>query len=570
MNPVTRHGTSPGIVLAGMVSALLVIGALVPVLYASYGIYDAVRMAHDFGWMGESRLMDIIMGGGRFLYAWLAKWGFSHTPFIGDLWLLRLVGVAGLAVTALAIGRVAARNGWGLWGAVCLALLATLNPGSTVYGFWSACFPYGFAMLAAFAAGLLWDRPGWSGRLLSLVLMQVSMAVYQPAALYFLAGPFIRWFGGSRESVRPFRALWSAAGILIGMLFHLVLVRAILGLLPDVPDQGWRLTDGSVLESLRHVFGPVLLRLLEGWGNLLPGPWGVALAVFFTTGIVLFLLQSRGPGDRILRLFTLVPVLLCLVPAAVSADGYSPYRLLAPAYTAITFTSLAGFHQWLAGTAFGSRIIPALLALLTTGFAAYAIRFGITEPRERERGVILEALVEAGPDAPPEGMTVIRPEGTYPINKHILQKAEYGAYELSYGGFSEAFMALLAAEAYGWPPRETYPLNKVHWIFYPGDTRSVPVFYPVLDLRQRLQGQPVAPLQADQGTAATHPHLGKCLFFEPGLYLHPKLGLIQQEADRWFFKPGYGWMRWESEPGETTLKARDVEGHPHLFTLSAK
>jgi hypothetical protein len=57
-----------------------------------------------------------------------------------------------------------------------------------------------------------------------------------------------------------------------------------------------------------------------------------------------------------------------------------------------------------------------------------------------------------------------------------------------------------------------------------------------------------------------HPYLGECLFFEPSLYLSPDIGLIQQEADDWFFMPGEGWMRWVSSPGERPVQVRDVAG----------
>jgi hypothetical protein len=65
----------------------------------------------------------------------------------------------------------------------------------------------------------------------------------------------------------------------------------------------------------------------------------------------------------------------------------------------------------------------------------------------------------------------------------------------------------------------------------------------------------------------THPFLGECLFFEPSLYLSRDIGLIQQEADDWFFMPGEGWMRWVSEPGERPVQVRDVAGNVRMFTI---
>lgn len=518
-------------------------------------------MAHDYGWTGESRLTGVIMGGGRFLYAGLARWGFSATPYLEDLWMLRLIGVAGLALAACLISGHAVKAGWTWAGAVCLGLAATLNPGAAVYGFWSACFPYGAAMAVAFLAGLLWERPCWSLRLLSILLLQGALTVYQPAGLYFLAGPLISWFGRTGEPLRPFRPVWNLLGVIAGLILHVFVVRLVLDLLPgDVPDQAGRLISGGVLGSLGNVAGAVLPRVLSGWGILVPGPWALLHLIPAVGGILLFLLHSRGPGDRPARLLALLVAGAGFIPALISADGYTPFRLLAPAYALGGIVVLAGYHQGLARRRGTGRAVLAGMALLAAGFAAYSIQAGIVRPRVAEAMAVSAALEEIGHDGTPAGVAVIRPAGTHPFDRGMRQLAEYGAYETTFAGFSEAWMALVAAKAYGWEPGHLYPVNQIHWLFYPADTAAVPPFYPLIDLRERLQALPVSEPERAAGRAALHPHLGECRFFPPNLYHSPVLGLIQQEADDWFFMPGKGWMQWESEPGERPLRARNVRG----------
>jgi hypothetical protein len=124
-------------------------------------------------------------------------------------------------------------------GSLAVALVVIANPGSAVYGFWSACFPYPFAMAAAFLAGRLWEESRWGGRLLSIILLQMAFAIYQPAALFFLVGPFISWFGSARAGSRPFAAVWCFLGMSLGMLLHVVVSQLGLRFLADaIPAAG--------------------------------------------------------------------------------------------------------------------------------------------------------------------------------------------------------------------------------------------------------------------------------------------------------------------------------------------
>jgi hypothetical protein len=328
-----------------------------------------------------------------------------------------------------------------------------------------------------------------------------------------------------------------------------------------------RLLDGGLWDAISHVGTSVVPRLFSSWGDLLPGSWTLVFVLFAVVGWVCFMAHTRGPGDRILRLLALLPVGLTLLPAVVSADHYTPYRLLAPAFCAVSLVMLAGFHQVFGRYRTPPQVAHLAVGILTAGLAAFVLRYGIVEPRMQEHAVLGAALEEMGTDTPPNGISIIRPAGTAPIDRHVLQKGEYGAYELSFGGFSEAYLSLVAARVYGWAPGDPFPLNRIHWVFYPPDVTAVPVFYPVLDLRILVQGLDVDAPAVAQGKAVTHPFLGECLFFEPSLYLSPDIGLIQQEADDWFFMPGEGWMRWASEPGQQPVQVRDVVGNVRTFVI---
>jgi len=550
--------------IAGFTSALAVSLVFLPVMFSHYGIYDAVRMALDFTWAGESRLMGVMLGGGRFLYAWIAQLGFGSMETIEDLWFLRAVGILSLILCAFVVTVYACRQGWGYLAAVCVAIVAIVNPGTAVYGFWSACFPYGCAILASLLAGILWERIDWKSRVASLLLMQMSLMIYQPAALYFFLGPFLAWFGNREKPARPFVAVWCSLGIFLNLLVHVTVVRLVVGIFPELPVQSSRLIDGGLVEAVRNLLTSVLPRVFSGWGDLFPGHFALGMILIMGLGWILFFLKSRGTGDLILKVLCIIPIAFTLLPAFVSADGYAPCRLLAPAYCGAGVIALAGFARGFSGR-FPLRIISITglgLVLLIAG--SYSVQFGIVKPRVLEISVIRQVLEESGPEAP-KGMTIIRPKGTYPIDKHILQKAEYGAFELTYGGFSEAYLSLIAADVFDWSRDGQNPINRVLWIFCPDTVETVPPFFPILDLREHLQGLSIEPLAVSQGSPVHHPYLGDALFFPPALYLTPGLGLTRQEADRWFFMAGYGWMQWTSDPDELPLVAQDIEGELHSF-----
>jgi len=542
--------------LWGAGAGLAVTVIMLPCLIATYGIYDAVRMAHDYGWLGQSRFTGVMQGGGRFLYALVAEAAFLRMRTIEDLVLLRAIGTTGLAlVTAWMAFRLRRMGMGGLWALACV-LVCLVNPGTATYAFWSACFPYAYAVLLALFAGETWERESLSARVVSIILLQISFLIYQPAALFFPLLPIVGWYLKG-EKVRPMRPLWTSLGVGLGMVLHLVIARIGMQLLPGAIDQGGRIALGDLPETAGQLITDLIPRIFAHWGGLLRLPLEWTGFTVGLTGVALFFTSSRCRGDFLARVLTMIPVMAGFIAALVSADNYTPYRLLAPAYALLWTIALLGWHGWLSGDRIMARMVALVLALAAGTSACVVVQTGVAGPRDREVRVLYSALQDL--PAEPEGLIVIRPDGTYPISQVIRQQAEYGAYELSFDGFSESFLSLLAARAYGWPP-ETIPLNRIHWLFYPPETKTVPSIYGLLDLRVRLQGHPVEGFTEDPGSRSRHPYLGESVYYAPNLYQSDRYGIIQQDTDNWFFHPGDGWMQWDSKPGEFPIMVRDVRG----------
>lgn len=559
----TDSSISRPVILDGSIAALLVWVVFLPSMLATYGIYDAVRMAHDYGWLGESRFTGVMQGGGRFLYAWIAEAGFRQVAYIEELAFLRAVGAAGLGLAAAWMAtRLRGHGMRSLW-VPSFILIALVNPGSSTFVFWSACFPYPFAILLAMVAGELWEREELRYRVVSVCLLQASFAIYQPAALFFPVIPLLGWYLRA-AIVRPYRPVWTSLGMGFGMVLHLVLTRIVVDLLPTAIDQGERLAYKGFPETIAHLGMVLVPRVLTHWGGLFSPSCAWIPFLIGLSGIILFLARPRGMAELPARFLTLLPVLGAFVPAIVSADNYTPYRLLAPAYCLVWTVALLGWHGVVTRTSRLARTLPLTFSLLAGIAGFYVIQMGVAQPRQQEISALYKVL-ERYPGQP-RGLIFIRPEGTFPISRFVAQQAEYGAYELSFDGFSESFLSLLAARTYNWP-RDRVPLNEVHWLFYPSGTKAVPPFYDSVDLRIELQGLHAEAAAESAGSEVVHPYLGESRLYVPNLYQTDLYGIIQQEANDWFFHPGEGWMQWESEPGELPIRVRDVRGRVRTWPI---
>jgi hypothetical protein len=172
-------------------------------LAVTAGIYCTTLLL-TYGFNDDYGLLDQAIAYPRQIYLGLAaqgrpffgaaiQFGFSHMRTLNDLWMMRAVGLLGLALTAWALDWAARRAGWSRLTSSCVAIVAITLPPVQIYASWASFMPAPWALLAATLAGLLagWILDGKPWRYLlspiAVVLLVAAVITYQPAAMVFVA-----------------------------------------------------------------------------------------------------------------------------------------------------------------------------------------------------------------------------------------------------------------------------------------------------------------------------------------------------------------------------------------------
>jgi len=556
-----------------------------PVAMATFGIYDANKYLLDYGWTGESSFSRIMNGGGRWVYAFACEVIFPRLLYISDLGLLRLLSFGGLLGGVYLWVVWARRHGWAAGWIFAAALLLFANPAVAVYIFWSVCFPYPAAIALALGAALLWSRQRWLSCLLGALLLQVSFAIYQPAALTFVLGGLLMTLHHSDDltwqRILRHPGVFNLLGIVGSLGLNFALFKGYNAVFLDGKGEGERLETGlNFVEQAERVVTQLVPRILDFWNDLLTGDGGVWLMVALSLGLLAALVAQlwRRPFlSVIVRLVVIcAAILLAFLPALVSAKGYAPYRLLAPAYAVFGLLAVAGWREmagWLRPPA-ARWMLAGLLAVVMGGYTFMAratIKEGIVVPRQLEYDRLM-AYFEAL-DQFPEGLTLIPPDPQYPAAPGVRARAEYGVFDLTYEVFSDSLVALIALEAFKKQPADIghdHPLNRMDIMPFPRSVLLVPPVYPILDATEVVLGESPAPIQTSEPVQQEHPRVGVATYYAPHYYSSPWFGNFWEQGKVWARHESYGWIFWTSPPGSPVLRFQTLDGRQIELTVPAE
>ena len=259
--------------------------------------------------------------------------GFTLTPDIAALRVLRLVSVIGIVLLALVLRRALVSAGMHDWLAAAAAIFVVGLPSFQVYAAWTVEFPFTYAaVLAAIASFVVTsgvDSPGGEIRLrrlgLGSVLLLAAVLVYQPTAMLFWVFAAISMFRiemALARALRLFAAHIACAAASLGLAYAIleVIVRFYgsasvprTALVHDVPGK------------VRWFFSQPLVNALNLTSLTQSRTIAIAVAIFAGAGIALL---HRRQGRQALGFLGLAVVLvpLAYAPNLVVRENWPSYR----------------------------------------------------------------------------------------------------------------------------------------------------------------------------------------------------------------------------------------------------
>lgn len=150
--------------------------------------YANLREAHE----EPGKILQFTASHARPVYGWLLQQSFERIDGITDLEWLRLMGAAGLGLTAVVLFGLLVRVGWGWPAAGFAAAMTVLAPAAQIVAGWATTWPYTLAALLALGGFTLTHHNRESGYWLrqvgAVLLITVSALIYQPNSLLYLVG----------------------------------------------------------------------------------------------------------------------------------------------------------------------------------------------------------------------------------------------------------------------------------------------------------------------------------------------------------------------------------------------
>lgn len=201
-----------------------------PAIVSHYAFIDSYDLLASGMQRQMHGILEMIVQGGRPLYAVYAREAYERADGIGDLSYLRAFGVAGIGVLACVFYRALAKTLLPHLVAVAGALLICLTPSFQVYGAWDACSPFPWAAVLAGLAFQLCDKGGPARMAGSALLLACSIMIYQPAAMAFWDFAAIAWL--LRPALPAPRRVLAAGGVMgAALICDFAVVKLIPGLL---------------------------------------------------------------------------------------------------------------------------------------------------------------------------------------------------------------------------------------------------------------------------------------------------------------------------------------------------
>ena len=205
--------------LTAAIVTIITVLTYLPTLLATYGIsddyFDLLLSTRD-----NHSLPNVAIAGGRPVSGLLQEFALSLATDVGSLRWLRLLGVLGIAATAVIGSAIVRSFGAGKIVQVLTGLGIAVMPSSQVIASWAVLFPVSWGAALALAAGFslkavrvesVRNRDWWLAAGLVGIVTAIGLANYQPSAMAFAPG-FALALIDSAESL-GLRAKRAAAGV---------------------------------------------------------------------------------------------------------------------------------------------------------------------------------------------------------------------------------------------------------------------------------------------------------------------------------------------------------------------
>ena len=362
----------------------------------SYAFHDDYTILED-ALTGGHEFFKLMLRSGRPTYALLSYITLFPLQKIGDMRLLRLMGVIGIAILAWLVYRMLTRCGLPRCFAFLLGMFIGFLPPFQVYAAWSIAsyFPY-----AAILSGLaLWmaEKSCRTERLnlwrigAAVFLLFLAITIYQPAAMFFwVFAAIISLVPSERPLKEVLRHL--AVFLIIGFIaafFGYVVVLLFNKILwvtqSEIFPRARLANDLSVKAS--WFFSEVLLNAAN-LVKLVPSPFiAVTVGLFSLMGLAL---QFRSNYQTLLAKLGIACLLvpLAYLPNLVIAENWASYR------TQSALTSLLSFYFFFACLGFSQLLRKQGKTVLTAGLALVTLFSGVMAAYQVTLEFVLPQSVE--------------------------------------------------------------------------------------------------------------------------------------------------------------------------------
>ena len=319
----------------------------------------------------------MLVEGGRPLYALYTKVAFGAARGIGDLGYIRTIGVVGISVVSTLVYRALSQTMLPRSAAIAGALLFCLTPSYQVYAAWAVASPFPWACVLAAAAfwacdGAINPRLKWGRLCGAIILLALSITIYQPAAMVFWDFAAIAWL--MRAEIPSAKSIL-VAGVV--MFFSLALDYGAIKLAPIICFGS---SNGLSRTALVHDFlGKIIWFFKEPLFDSInifrinPGiEYAVVFAVIIISGFFLFFGQNwRRTSIRIGIALPLIPA--SYVPNLVVAENWASYRTQVALTGLILIFAIIAFAGWVRFLK-ARRFVPILCMIAVAGSAMAASR----------------------------------------------------------------------------------------------------------------------------------------------------------------------------------------------------
>lgn len=329
------------------VIALVLLAVYAPVVterYAWMDDYISAIWAHEGPFSLQTKHP---VGHGRPLHALWVHWGFRTVAEIDDLWRLRALGLAMVALLCCMIYKTLRDENMHPLGALSCALLVGFTPGAAIHAGWAQIFSYPMACALALAGGLLiLPKHGlsilqiWMRRGSSALMLLIAFTIFQPGAGFYLLPAFARiWRKDLLQRERVIAFTLACCAFVVTSIFYLAVYKlSVLTIIANNPGVGRGAISLDLVNKATFALTQLAPNSFLFWTILHEQAivFRIFVSAFMTSGIALAFYFRRN--ERILLL------LACLITASFTLSAILlPKELNATFRTIIQFQAILIF-----------------------------------------------------------------------------------------------------------------------------------------------------------------------------------------------------------------------------------